>query len=822
MDGAGLGGSVEAEVWELLADNEAVADETVYLVAAAMRGDDEFADQLGGDAPPPEQPRAETTGAPPPLRAFLRSITVSGFRGIGGRATLEVNPYRGITVISGRNGSGKSSFAEALEQLLTGRTYRWGAGRTKVWKEGWRNLHHKPAAVEAEILLEGEKGVATVRQAWADEAALEDGRGELQVHGKAKADPGSLGWEGPLETYRPFLSYNELGSLLEVGPSKLFDALAQILGLEALTAAEKALAEERKARERPLKDAEQGRQEQLARLATVEDSRAKSLHAVLDKKKWSAEEADAILASGGEAPPDSESGILARLALLQAPGQEQAAALASALRQAHARTEAAAGTLAKKSKDLAELLDLALAFHDAHGDQDCPVCGNAGALDEDWHASRARDAARLKQVAAEATEAQGQADAARRQAGRLRLQQEIPGVPALEEARRRALEARDEWNAGLDAGDPEALAAHLEEKREKVESAFAALRALALAEQKRREDAWMPVAEPVRQWLAGAKAARQAAEPIARLKAAEGWLKDAHEALRNERFLPIKEKAQQVWNRLRMQSHVDLQDIRLAGSSTRRQVELDVNVDGVAGAALGVMSQGELHALALSLFLPRATLPESPFRFLVIDDPVQSMDPARVDGLAQVLHETARDRQVVVFTHDDRLPEAVRRLQIPATVVEVTRREQSAVETRLAKDPVSRYLEDAFAVARAAEDGLPEKAARRVVPGLCRLAIDAACTEVVRRRRLARGDRHGEVEEALGAVSGSKALAALALFDDEKRTGEVLPRLNAVKREHADVFRAVNEGSHEELRSAEMFDVVRRTERLARWISELK
>jgi wobble nucleotide-excising tRNase len=51
-----------------------------------------------------------------------------------------------------------------------------------------------------------------------------------------------------------------------------------------------------------------------------------------------------------------------------------------------------------------------------------------------------------------------------------------------------------------------------------------------------------------------------------------------------------------------------------------------VTVDGVEGAALGVMSQGELHAMALSLFLPRATLPESPFRFVVIDDPVQSMD----------------------------------------------------------------------------------------------------------------------------------------------------------------------------------------------------
>ena len=44
------------------------------------------------------------------------------------------------------------------------------------------------------------------------------------------------------------------------------------------------------------------------------------------------------------------------------------------------------------------------------------------------------------------------------------------------------------------------------------------------------------------------------------------------------------------------------------------------------------MSQGELHALALALFLPRATAPESPFRFIVLDDPIQAMDPSKVEG----------------------------------------------------------------------------------------------------------------------------------------------------------------------------------------------
>jgi hypothetical protein len=191
------------------------------------------------------------------------------------------------------------------------------------------------------------------------------------------------------------------------------------------------------------------------------------------------------------------------------------------------------------------------------------------------------------------------------------------------------------------------------------------------------------------------------------------------------------------------------------------------------------------------------------------------MDPARVDGLARVLQDTAKARQVVVFTHDDRLPEAVRRLQIEATVVEVTRREHSGVELRLAKDPVARYIEDAMAVART--DGLPPQAARRVVPGLCRLAVDAACTEAVRRRRLARGEPHAGVEDLLAAQTGSKPLAALALFDDAQKAGDVLPRLDKESREAADAFRMVNEGAHQEL-PGDLIQLVRHAEHLAQWM----
>jgi hypothetical protein len=242
-------------------------------------------------------------------------------------------------------------------------------------------------------------------------------------------------------------------------------------------------------------------------------------------------------------------------------------------------------------------------------------------------------------------------------------------------------------------------------------------------------------------------------------------------------------------------------------------------VDGVEGAALGVMSQGELHALALSLFIPRATLPESPFRFIVIDDPVQSMDPSRVDGLARVLESAAKDRQVVVFTHDDRLPEAVRRLGIGATVLEVYRRENSAVEVRKGRDPVARHIEDAMAVAQT--EGLPAAAAKRVIPGLCRLALEAASAEAVRRRRLGRGERHADVEDLLAGCSKTTTYIAFALLDDPQRTGEVMPRLNRESPAAADLLRMLNEGAHGVEVGARV-GLVRETEKLARWLQSSK
>jgi len=190
-------------------------------------------------------------------------------------------------------------------------------------------------------------------------------------------------------------------------------------------------------------------------------------------------------------------------------------------------------------------------------------------------------------------------------------------------------------------------------------------------------------------------------------------------------------------------------------------VYLAAGVDGSDTEALGVMSQGELQALALAIFIPRATSEQSPFRFVVLDDPIQAMDPSKIEGFLSVLTDIATERQVIVFTHDDRLPAAIRRSGAPARLIEVTRSANSVVTIDESSNPANRALDDATAIAY--DEGVPDDIKKRSVPQLCRDALELTAWDVYSARALADGVSRPEAESAWEAAKKTRARLTLAL-----------------------------------------------------------
>lgn len=783
-------------VERLLADEKAT-HETIKLVDAACVGDGALDAALAdlANAPRPEAPasRKDAGATPEPPGAYLHRLQVAGFRGVASAVQLELEPGPGLTLIVGRNGSGKSSLAEGLETVLLGESGRWSKRRSALWKEGWRNLHGGDGArLEARFLVEGSKPV-TVRRRWKADDELEAAALEVVGTDGSKQSLTDLGWEQALRQFRPFLSYPELGALVDE-PSKAFDELFSLLGLEEINAARDRLAERRKRLETPKKQLVEEKKALVALLAKLDDPRAARCREALEGTKPDLETLESVAL--GEAAGEGDDGriaLLRKLSTLRTPGLAELETAAGALRAAAAAVDALADESLEAHGALADVLARALAYLEKAPDA-CPVCERP--MSPELVAT-----------------ARGRLEGSRRLGEQLRAAR---GELARCLERTKVLFAGLDGAAVLEAGEVElpldaavalgvfasfpdgasAIAEHVEEKGLALVAAVEALRDRARAALDEKEGAFRPVRAKLLAWVAAAREVRARESVLKALSGAESWMKGAEGSLRSERFAPVAAKVRDTWAALGQTGHVVLEDVALAGTANRRHLDFVVKVDGAAGKAVAVMSQGELNALALSLFLPRMTLPESPFRFLVIDDPVQAMDPHKVDGLANVLAQTARSRQVIVLTHDARLVEAVRRLRIPATVLEVSRRAQSRVEVRRVGGPVESYLDDARAMV-AAEAEVGKDVVRRVVPGLCRAALEAACLETVRRKRLGRGDDHADVERAIEDAKAVMELLALALFDDATKGGDVYKAVaNRAGQPAVDALKACKAGAH--------------------------
>ncbi|KGN29919.1 hypothetical protein N802_10240 [Knoellia sinensis KCTC 19936] len=753
---------------ERINTDDALSVEAGLLVLAALEGDDplDAALQDGERAVDPASTTASPVDtAPATSGTFLASLEVRGFRGIGETTHLDLAPQPGLTIVAGRNGSGKSSLAEALEVALTGSTYRWKK-KAAQWKEHWRNLHH-PTGVEIVLKVAQEGvGVTTIGCSWPDDAS-EVGLVKAWVQppgGKRQPGVDHLNWSGALETYRPMMSYDELGGMLEAGPSALYDALSQALGVEQIGDGIRRLEQRHKVKKAPGDGLAIRRKQLYTEADSLPDERA--VHAAQLLKKVEPDVgALRELATGVVVVDNGPLSTLRTLESLAPPRQVEVQSAADELRRA-VEAMATAGE-AEFARGMARLdvRKRALQVHADFGDMTCPVCAGTH-LDDAWAESARADVERRSRELSGLEAAREALDRARGNARRLVTPR--PGAldrAPVEELTTGIERARVAWDAWADApaGDLD-LARHLEERWSELDEALRNLRTSASEELQRRHDAWAPLAARVSAFCNEWDTWQHAKPTVTTLAEATKWLKTNDTRLKNERLAPISDAARLAWALLRQQSNVDLGSLTLEGSATRRRVNIEASVDGQEAGALAVMSQGELHALSLALFLPRATMDESPFRFIVLDDPVQAMDPAKVDGLVQLLATLAQDRQVVVLSHDDRLPAAARRGRVGARILEVTRGAKSEVSVTTNLDPARRYLDDAFALAL--DQRLPEVSLRRTLPGMLRFAVEAASRDLYFERRLARGDSLMDVEDAWSTRHATRDRVSLALYDE--------------------------------------------------------
>ena len=126
-----------------------------------------------------------------------------------------------------------------------------------------------------------------------------------------------------------------------------------------------------------------------------------------------------------------------------------------------------------------------------------------------------------------------------------------------------------------------------------------------------------------------------------------------------------------------------------------------------------------------------------------------------------MLVELAKTRQVIVFSHDDRLPAAIRARSIPAQLLDVTREEGSVVVVKSNDSPAQRYIDDATALIL--DEDLDDMIKRKAAPGLFRMAIEAAAHQRFFTDRARAGADYHESDAAWEEAKTTQQKVAMAV-----------------------------------------------------------
>ena len=160
----------------------------------------------------------------------LKRLTVQGFRGFNEIRTIEFSPA--LTLVYGRNGTGKTSLGEALEWLLYGATTKRQRGdeiSKREYRDTYRNVHFDgPGKPYVQVVVKATDGHERVLR----RELNDDETSEVLVDGDACPDFSHLGVASPFD--RPMILQHTLQDFIHMEPKSRYRALSAILGLDSL------------------------------------------------------------------------------------------------------------------------------------------------------------------------------------------------------------------------------------------------------------------------------------------------------------------------------------------------------------------------------------------------------------------------------------------------------------------------------------------------------------------------------------------------------------------------------------------------------------
>jgi hypothetical protein len=653
-------------------------------------------------------------------RWLISKVEIRGHVGIGERPLiLNLVPSTGIAFISARNGVGKTSSADAIRHVLSG-------GSSRLYDLTAENVHYGLREIHVTVtdgLREAVIGCV------GDGPVTWDGAGVPSE------------WNSAYQRFRPVLLYPEISPMIE-RPAELHDFLHGGLETEVLSELLRRVdgvrAQGREAKRRV--DGTFSSVKSLAGNALSSEAHAK---VVSFGDLPSTEDFPAIRAVIETAPDQADDGLI--------PIWKVDTAVAETVIRGINELQQAKSMVVPGALAVRQALESILGtFSDERQAQDSTVCPVCGANSIGWQDHARASLEELSKELHRVHEAQRNF--------RIALNNLEPSLPPpLADTLRTSLvrhglsQTVDLWDKAvaekrtLSELSTETAIINLIKSSAKVASSYSGFKADRDVENSAKGAGMAKAGQVIETWI---KSVEENRSSIASGKLADAlgrWVDKSIKETRAALFEPIANEVKEIWGQLNADSDLVLTDVRLGGGSrAAKKVEFGLNVEGVAvppGAKTpSIMSTGQRNALSLATYFPRAAQQDSPFGFLVLDDPVQSFDSWRVRYLADRLRKIAENNQVIVLSHDERLWSELQRYGSIRQSIRLDRPQGNRSKVRVTEKSAGILLLDDLAGTINAEGRSPvgvPTAVSAMTLAMCRLALDAEVgiqIEIVGRR----------------------------------------------------------------------------------------